>query len=69
LATGFYKFQNTKLENFNYSMQVNEIMNFSASFSVEMANETGFFIARIVSGASYWNSIEDLWSTSNIIWQ
>ena len=68
-ATGFYKFKNAKLENFNYSMQVNEIMNFSASFSVEINNNDGFYISRLVSGSDYWGSIDDLWSVSNIIWQ
>ena len=68
-ATGFYKFRNVKLENFNYSMQVNEIMNFSASFSVEISNSDGFYISRSLSGVERWDSINDLWSTSNIIWQ
>ena len=69
LATGFYKFKQAKLENFNYSMQVNNIMNFSASFSTEVANDAGFYIARLISGAEYWDSVNDLWSVTNIIWQ
>lgn len=68
-ASGSYKFTNAKLENFNYSMQVNNIMNFSASFSVEIINESGFYISRYVSGSEYWDSVQDLWSLSNITWQ
>ena len=68
-ATGFYKFKNAKLENLNYSMQVNEIMNFSASFSVDITSTDGFFISRAVSRVEVWSSIDDLWSTTNIIWQ
>lgn len=68
-ATGFYKFKNAKLENLNYSMQVNDTMNFSASFSVELSNNDGFYISRYLSDIEKWDSINDLWSTSNIIWQ
>lgn len=68
-ATGFYKFKNAKLENFNYSMQVNDVMNFSASFSVEILNNSGFFISRKVDGLRYWDSIDTLWNSTNITWQ
>ena len=68
-ATGFYKFKNAKLESFSYSAQVNEIINFSASFSVELSNNDGFYMSRIMSGVEVWDSINDLWSTTNIIWQ
>ncbi|MEY4333700.1 MAG: hypothetical protein RLZZ196_2443, partial [Bacteroidota bacterium] len=68
-ATGFYKLKNAKLENFNYSMQVNDIMNFSASFSVEILNNSGFLISRKVDGLSYWDSIDTLWNSTNITWQ
>ena len=68
-ATGFYKFKNAKLENLNYSMQVNEIMNFSASFSVDITSTDGFFISRQISVSDYWSSVDDLWSVNNIIWQ
>ena len=68
-ATGFYKFKNAKLENLNYSMQVNEIMNFSASFSVDITSTGGFFISRQISELNFWASTNDLWSVNNIIWQ
>jgi hypothetical protein len=68
-ATGFYQFKNAKLDNFNYSMQVNDIMNFSASFSVEILDYTGFFINRSISQSSFWPSLSQIWNNFNIIWK
>jgi hypothetical protein len=68
-ATGFYKFKNAKLENFNYSMQVNEIMNFSASFSVDITSTGGFFISRSLPNLENWINTNSLWQETNITWQ
>lgn len=63
--TGFYKIENAKLESVNYSMQVNNTLNFNASFSFE-ANETGgLFMKRSIP--SYMTNA--IWQTLNTPWQ
>lgn len=45
-VTGFYKFQNARLNSFNYSLPLNNIYTLSASFSVEITDSKGFKISR-----------------------
>jgi hypothetical protein len=65
---GYITIENAKLENFNYSMSVNDIMNFSASFSVELSNDKNFYFGRAME-SDRWRDVKDLWSVSNITWQ
>jgi hypothetical protein len=67
-ATGFYSITNAKLDNFNYSIAVNNILNFTAQFSVETNDSKGFYIDRIVK-PTLWNTISRLWSAINVNWQ
>lgn len=62
-ATGYYKIKNAKLDNFNYSIPLNNNMNFSAQFSVEITDSNGFFIDRSV------RFLYGPWSGINFIWQ
>lgn len=68
LTTGFYKIENAKLENINYSMGVNNTLGFDASFSFE-ANETGgFFMKRSIADQPSWSNIKNVWSAINLRW-
>jgi len=70
LATGFYSITNAKLDNFNYSMTVNDVLNFTASFSVETNDSAGFYIDRKTTKfPSIWSAISNIWSSININWQ
>ena len=44
--TGFYKFQNARLNSFSYSLPLNNIYTLSASFSVEITDSKGFKMSR-----------------------
>jgi len=46
-VTGFYKFKNAKMNNFSYTLPVNDIYKFTASFSVQITDSTGFLMSRI----------------------
>jgi hypothetical protein len=67
-TTSKYKFENAKLENFNYSLTINNIMKFQASFNVEITDKKGFYINRKTIYADKWNDIYDLWNNLNIAW-
>ena len=67
-ATGFYSIKNARLDNFNYSIAINNIINFTAQFSVETNDSKGFFIDRITK-PTLWNTIPNLWSSINVNWQ
>jgi hypothetical protein len=69
-ATGFYSITNAKLDNFNYSMAVNNILNFTAQFSVEINDSAGFFIDRKTNKTpTFWSGISTLWQSINVNWQ
>ena len=67
-ATGFYSITNARLDNFNYSVAVNNILNFTAQFSVETNDSKGFYIDRIVK-PTIWSTISRLWNAINVNWQ
>jgi hypothetical protein len=68
-ATGFYNFKNANLENYNYSMPVNNMMTFSASFAVQITEVDGFFMGRLISNQiSSWANEYRLWSNIGINW-
>jgi hypothetical protein len=67
-ATGWYKFKNAKLNNFNYSMQINDIMKFNASFSVEIDDENGFSIHRRTRKVTTFADKICLWNNTTINW-
>lgn len=67
-ATGWYKFKNAKLNNFNYSMPINNIMKFNASFSVEIDDENGFFIHRRTRKVTTFADKIRLWNNTTINW-
>lgn len=69
LATGFYSIRDAKLDNFNYSMAVNDILNFTAQFSVETTDSNGFYINRITKLPLLWSGISNLWNSINVNWQ
>jgi hypothetical protein len=69
-ATGFYSITNARLDNFNYSMAVNDVLNFTAEFSVETNDSAGFLIDRkTVKTPLLWSAISNLWSGINVNWQ
>ena len=49
-------------------MNVNNLMNFNASFSVEVLDTSGFSIGRFIKNADNWASIQETWQTFNINW-
>lgn len=68
-ATGWYKFKNARLNNFNYSMGINNIMNFSASFSVEINDNEGFFGHRRIRKIKTFADELCLWRNTEIAWE
>lgn len=60
-VTGFYNFKGAKLNSLSYQTQVNDIYRMSASFSVEITEQKGFFIdikqksIKPISGFAYPN--------------
>ena len=68
-ATGFYSITNARLDNFNYSIAVNDVLNFTAEFSVETNDSTGFYINRITKPPLLWSGISNLWQSINVNWQ
>lgn len=67
-ATGWYKFRNAKLNNFNYSMPINGIMNFNATFSVEINDEEGFLAHRRIRKVTTFADRLCLWNNTFITW-
>jgi hypothetical protein len=69
-ATGYYKIKNAKLDNFNYSIPLNNNMSFSAQFSVEITDSSGFLIDRSVK-YSYgpWSGINLIWQALEVNWK
>jgi hypothetical protein len=57
--TGFYKFKNAKLNSYDYSLPINGIMAFNASFSVELTDSDEFAT----------NSSQYIWQDLNYMWQ
>ena len=70
-ASGFYNIKNAKLDSFNYSMAVNDVLNFNAQFSVEVSDYNGgFCIDRsIKKSLLLWNSINSIWNNISTTWQ
>lgn len=66
--TGFYKIENAKMESMNFSMAVNDIMQFNASFSFQ-ANEIGGLKTKRSSPLLSWQSFGDIWQNINVTWQ
>jgi hypothetical protein len=68
-VTGSYKFSRLRLENFNYNLNINDTMNYNATFSCEITKDRNFEIKRMLTsvGATYLD-IEYKWSQSEIIW-
>jgi hypothetical protein len=68
LVTGYYQIQNAKLESVDYSMSVNEILQFNANFSFE-ANETGgFLMKRNIPAGAIWSGINSIWQNISVNW-
>lgn len=68
-VSGFYKFKNAKLNNFDYSMSINQIMDFNAQFSLEISNEGGLFMSRLLENELYWINFNSGWNSINKKWQ
>jgi hypothetical protein len=74
LTTGYYKIDGAKLDNISYSLAVNGILQFNASFSFQATDSSGFFIKRITSGfvapeTQSWEEITSLWQNLNLTWE
>lgn len=66
LAETSLNFQNAKLNSFSYSMGINSTMQFSANYSVEITDTTGFqaiSAMRWINETGIWSNINFLWST------
>jgi hypothetical protein len=51
-------------------MAVNDVLNFTAEFSVETNDSVGFLIDRkTVKTPLLWSAISNLWSGINVNWQ
>jgi len=50
-------------------MSVNDILNFTAEFSVEINDSTGFCIDRATKPPTFWSAISNLWQSINVNWQ
>ena len=68
-ATGSYKFNNCRLTNFNYSMPLNDVMVFSASFDCTIRNDFGFEMKRVIGElGNYYQDFDSIWRNLSINW-
>ncbi len=68
-ATGSYKFNNCRLTNFNYSMPLNDIMIFNASFDCTIRNDAGFEMKRVIGGLNnFYQDFDSIWGNLSINW-
>lgn len=68
LNTGFYKIDHARLESASYSMSVNNVMQFNASFSFEANEQTGLFMKRATNTGYLWQNIDSLWQNFTVNW-
>ena len=68
-ATGSYKFNNCRLTNFNYSMPLNNIMTFNASFDCTIRNDIGFEMKRTIGElGNFYQDFDSIWGNLSINW-
>jgi hypothetical protein len=68
-ATGSYKFNNCRLANFNYSMPLNNIMTFNASFDCTIRNDVGFEMKRTIGElGNFYQDFDSIWGNLSINW-
>ena len=67
--TGSYKFNNCTLNSFSYSMQLNDIMKFNASFNCAITETDGFLMKRSIdSNGLFYQDIDNIWRNLSITW-
>jgi hypothetical protein len=67
--TGSYKFNNCRLSNFNYSMPLNDVMTFNASFDCTIRNDGGFLMRRVIDTlGNYYQDFDSIWGNLSINW-
>jgi len=68
--TGSYKFNNCRLNNFNYSMPLNNVMTFNASFDCTIRNDAGFLMRRVTDAiGNYYQDFDTIWNNLSINWE
>lgn len=68
-ATGSYKFNNCRLTNFNYSMPLNNVMTFNASFDCTIRNDFGFEMKRTIGElGNFYQDFDTIWGNLSINW-
>ena len=68
-ATGSYKFNNCRLTNFNYSMPLNNVMTFNASFDCIIRNDVGFEMKRTIGElGNFYQDFDTIWGNLSINW-
>lgn len=68
-ATGSYKFNNCRLTNFNYSMPLNNVMTFNASFDCTIRNDAGFEMKRVIGElGNFYQDFDSIWGNLSINW-
>jgi hypothetical protein len=67
--TGSYKFNNCRLSSFNYSMPLNDVMTFNASFDCTIRNDGGFLMRRVINTlGNYYENFDSIWGNLSINW-
>lgn len=66
LSTSYIYMRNAKLESVNYTTPINDLMVFSANFSIEVSDDNGLNF--ITGGETIWGTISSLWSEINVSW-
>jgi hypothetical protein len=67
--TGSYKFNNCRLSNFNYSMPLNDVMTFNASFDCAIRSDAGFLMRRVINTlGNYYQDFDSIWGNLSINW-
>lgn len=68
--TGSYKFNNCRLSNFNYSMPLNDVMTFNASFDCTIRSDAGFLMRRVIDTlGNYYQDFDSIWNNLSINWE
>jgi hypothetical protein len=69
-ATGSYKFNNCRLTSFNYSMPLDDVMTFNASFDCTIRNDVGFEMKRVIGEfGNYYQDFDTIWGNLSINWE
>jgi hypothetical protein len=68
-SISYYAFKKLRLESFSYSLDINNILNYNASFSCQITDDSNFFIKRIaIFQDALYSDFDQIWRKFQISW-